>query len=232
MPSHMAGHWNFQGKVDGYVSKAVGMFLIPIISLFFYVLFLLIPKIDPLKENIAEFQHYLDGFMLQFTTFLLYIYGLTIFWNLGFRFNMGQFLAPAFGSLMFYTGILIQNAKMNWSVGIRTPWTMSSKDVWERTHKIGGKMFKINGIVCLLGIFYPEAALMFILAPIMLAVLFIVLYSYIIYNQEQKTKLNTNRVAPVTNAPTIIPKTVSEKQEEKRTKFTKQKSLKKKNKKN
>ncbi len=136
MPGNIASHWNAQGEVDGYMSKFWGLFLMPIISLVLFLLFLFIPRIDPLKVNIEKFRKYFDYFMIIFFAFLFYLYLLTIVWNLGARFNMIQFLSPAFGVLFFYCGIMIENAKRNWFIGIRTPWTLSNEEVWNKTHNI------------------------------------------------------------------------------------------------
>ncbi len=95
MPDEMASHWNSQGEVDGYISRFWGVFLMPIISFGVLILFQLIPRIDPLKENIERFRKYFDGFILILVVFLLYIYLLSILWNLGWRFNMTRAVVPS-----------------------------------------------------------------------------------------------------------------------------------------
>jgi len=186
MPDKMASHWNTKGEVDGYMSKFWGLFLMPIILLGLFLLFILIPKIDPLKENIAKFRKYFDGFIVLITLFLFYIYLLTIAWNLGKRFNMGQMMMPALGMLFYYCGILTENAKRNWFIGIKTPWTLSSERVWDKTHKIGGKLFKAAGLIAFLGIFFPNYAFYFILVPALLVAFYTIIYSYFEYQKETK----------------------------------------------
>ena len=186
MPEKLASHWNAQGQVDGYTSKFWGLFLMPIISVGMLLLFILIPRIDPLKSNIQQFRKYFDGFVVLIMVFLFYLYLLTIFWNSGYTFNMITFLSPAFAILFYYSGILIENAKRNWFIGIRTPWTMSSDKVWEKTHKIGGKLFKIAGVVTLLAIFFETDAIFFIVVPVIIISIYTVLYSYLEYQKEMK----------------------------------------------
>lgn len=185
MPEKIASHWNAQGEVDGYMPKFWGLFLMPFISIILLLLFILIPRIDPLKANIEEFRKYYDGFVVLVILFLFYLYLLTIFWNTGTRFNMIHFLAPAFGVLFYYCGILMEKAKRNWFIGIRTPWTLSSERVWDRTHKTGGKLFKIAGIIALLGIFFERFAILFILAPVILVAVYTIAYSYFEYQKER-----------------------------------------------
>lgn len=184
MPEKMASHWDRKGQVDGYMSRFWGLFLMPLISIGMFSLFILIPKIDPLKENIKKFRRYFDWFILLIIIFLFYLYLLTISWNLDFRFDFIRFLMPAFGLLFYYAGILIENAKRNWFVGVRTPWTLSNEKVWNKTHQIGGKLFKIAGVVTFLGILFPAYAIFFAIFPIISVSLYLIIYSYFEYQKE------------------------------------------------
>ncbi len=184
MPDRVASHWNVQGEVDGYMSKFWGLFLMPIVSIGLLLLFILIPKIDPLKENIEKFRKYFDDFMVLMIVFLFYIYVLTLVWNVGLRFDMGQAIIPAIGSLFYYVGILLTNTKRNWFIGIKTPWTLSSDRVWEETHKVGGKLFKLAGIITILGLFFLKWLLWFVVVPVILFAVCTFIYSYFVYQKE------------------------------------------------
>jgi len=184
MPDKMASHWNIQGEVDAYISRFWGLFLIPITSIGLLALFVLIPKIDPLKENIERFRKYFDGFIVLIMIFLFYIYLLTVFWNIGIRFNMAQLMMPALGILFYYCGILVENAKRNWFIGIRTPWTLSNEKVWDKTHRIGGKLFKVTGIIAFLGIFFPKYAIFFVIIPVISVAVYTIIYSYFEYQKQ------------------------------------------------
>lgn len=188
MPELLASHWNIKGQVNGYLPKFWGLFLMPAISTFLLLLFVLIPKIDPLKENIAKFRRYFDTFVLLIIIFLFYLYLLTIFGNLNFRFNLVQLLVPALGILFFYTGILVENAKRNWFIGIRTPWTLSSDQVWEKTHQLGGKLFKAAGVIAFLGVFFQNLAIYFVLVPAVGVSLYMIVFSYFEFQKEARGK--------------------------------------------
>lgn len=185
VPEQMASHWNVKNEVDSYISKFWGLFLMPIISVVMLVLFLLIPKLDPLKKNIERFRNYFDGFILLMILYLFYIHSLTLFWNMGARFNMGQAMMPAMGVLFYYIGVLLENSKRNWFIGIRTPWTLSSEKVWDKTHKVGGKLFKVSGIVALFGVIFPENGIWLILVPVSITVIYTLVYSYFEYKKEE-----------------------------------------------
>jgi len=186
MPDMVASHWNINGEVDDYMPKGWGTFLMPIVSIFMLLLFMVIPRIDPLKANIEKFRKYFDGFIILIVLFLFYIYILSISWSIGLRFDMGRLMTPAMGLLFYYCGILIENAKRNWFIGIRTPWTLSSDSVWEKTHKIGAKLFKASGVIALLGIAFPQHAFYFVIFPVLFSAIYTMLYSYLEYQKEAK----------------------------------------------
>jgi len=69
--------------------------------------------------------------------FFVYLYGLTIRRNLGHPFEMSSALLPALALLFFYIGVMLRHTKKNRFVGIRTPWTLSSDSIWDKTHHLG-----------------------------------------------------------------------------------------------
>jgi len=186
LPDELASHWNAHGKVDGYMPKAFALFIMPAVSIFTFLLFMAIPRIDPLKQNIAKFRKYFDVFVFVVILFLFYLHLLTITWNLGFTFNIVQALLPAFAGLFFYVGVLLEKSKRNWFIGLRTPWTLSSDKIWDKTHKLGGKLFKAFSIVALLGILIPNYAFYFILVAIFAVTIYLVVYSYFEFKKEHK----------------------------------------------
>ncbi len=187
LPETIASHWSATGEVNGYMSKFWGVFLMPIISAAMLLLLVVVPRIDPKKENIEKFRKYFDRFILLIFLFLLYIYGLTLWWNLGGRFNMSVFLIPAFAILLYFIGSLVSNAKMNYSIGIRTPWTLANERVWQKTHAIGGKLFKGAAFLSLLGIFFPNFSIWFVLIPVLFVTIVTVVYSYLEYRRQEKS---------------------------------------------
>jgi len=186
MPEHMASHWNAQGNVDDYMSRFWGVFLMPFVLVGLALLFIAIPRIDPLKKNIEGFRKYYDGFIIIFFIFMILVYVQTILWNLGTEISLNLIVPILMGLLFFYIGILLENAKRNWFIGIRTPWTLSSEKVWNKTHKLGSKMFKIAGIIVLIGFLFQKYIIYFTMIPIFFVALYLVVYSYVEYQKEKK----------------------------------------------
>lgn len=188
VPDQMASHWSSKGEVNGYMSKFWGLFLLPFILLGLYFIFIIIPKIDPLRENIEKFRKQYNILIFLILLFLFYVYLLTLFWNIGMIFNMNLVLSPAIGIFFYCIGSLIENIKMNWFIGIRTPWTLSSENVWRKTHKLGGRLFKISGIIILFGIFFKEYMVLFTMIPAIASSVYSIIYSYLEYRKEKYQK--------------------------------------------
>jgi uncharacterized membrane protein len=188
LPERMASHWNTRGEVDGYISKFWGMFLLPFILLGITLLFIAVPRIDPLKANIEQFRSYYDGFITLLLIFMLVIHVQLILWNIGIKISPNITVPVGLGILFFYIGILFEKAKRNWFIGIRTPWTLSSEQVWDKTHQIGGRLFKIAGIISLLGILSRDHALFFVIVPVIVIAVYLVIYSYLAFQKEMKGK--------------------------------------------
>jgi len=188
MPDMMASHWNYRGEVDGYMPRFWGIFFLPALSVFLVALFFLIPKIDPLRANVEKFRKDFDIFVLMFEIFFFYLYLLTISWSLGARFDMTAAMLPAMGILFYSVGAMISKARRNFFIGIRTPWTLSSDKVWDKTHALGGRLFKGVGVVTFLGFLAPAYAIFFIFVPIVSISIYLTVYSYLEFDKEKKKK--------------------------------------------
>lgn len=150
LPERVASHWNAQGIVDNYSSRFMGAFFLPLLLLGIFILFKILPKIDP-RKNISKFIGLYNSFITVFIIYMTYVHTLTLYYNLGHHFNFVRAILPSLAFLFYYIGYIMPSLKPNWFIGIRTPWTLSSNFVWEKTHLLGGKLYKASGIICLLG---------------------------------------------------------------------------------
>lgn len=188
LPDQMASHWNANDQVDGFMPKFWGVFLMPLVILGMLGLFLTIPSIDPLKTNIAEFRGAFNLFILLISAFMLYVHGLTLAWSLGYQtFKMSAAMLPFLGVLFFFIGYMLKQAKRNFFIGIRTPWTLSSDTVWNKTHQLGSVLFMASGGLAIIGSFLSgETAFWLFFIPLMTSVAVLFIYSYILYRNETR----------------------------------------------
>lgn len=188
LPEQMASHWNANDQVDGYMPKFWGVFLMPLVTLGMFALFIVFPNVDPLKANIVTFRGAFNLFILLIVAFMLYIHGLTLAWSLGYQsFKMSAAMLPFLGILFIFIGYLLRQAKRNFFIGIRTPWTLSSDTVWDKTHQLGSILFMVSGALAIAGSFLGGmAAFWLLLVPLMGSTLFLVIYSYVLYRNETR----------------------------------------------
>ncbi len=183
LPDRMATHWNASGNADGTMAKPWGAFLMPALTAGLLALLAVLPNIDPLRENVATFRDHYDLFVVLFVAFMLYVHALVILWNLGYRFDVTTVLAPAIGALFYFIGTLMNRVERNWFVGVRTPWTLSDDEVWDRTHTRAGPLFKLAGLVAALGVAVPEYAVYLMVVPAVAIAIYLTIYSYVQYRR-------------------------------------------------
>jgi uncharacterized membrane protein len=189
MPERVAIHWGMSGDADGYGSRFLGLFLIPIFSVLFLPFMLALPRLDP-SGGIERFRGGFDWFVFGFMAYMAYVYGLSVAWNLGWRFSFMRMLAQAVGLLFVGIGVLLRGARLNWFMGIRTPWTLMSEEVWDRTHEVGSRLFLVSGGLAALGALTDGwLALALIVAPVMVSAVYLVYFS-----QREYQRLVVGRV--------------------------------------
>ena len=186
LPSRLVTHWNAAGEPDGTTPKAIALWLLPGLTALLLVLLAALPRVDPLGENVAAFRPYYDWFVVVFAgcTFVLHA-GIVAF-NLGYVFDFTLLVLGAVAVLFYCVGVLLAHAERNWFVGIRTPWTLSSEEVWNRTHALGGRLFKLTALLALVGLLFGDYAVYFLLVPALLTAVVTVVYSYYLYERVER----------------------------------------------
>ena len=186
LPDELVVNWDSAGEPSGTMPATQAIALVPGLMAGLLVLFAVIPRIDPLSENIAAFRPEYDWFVVVMTAFLFGIHAGVLLFNLGYEFPFIQALIPGFALVFYYAGIVLEKAERNWFVGIRTPWTLSSDQVWQQTHQLGAKLFKLTALCALVGLLFGEYAIYFLLVPALGTALVTVVYSYYCYERLEE----------------------------------------------
>ena len=184
VPDQLPSHWNAQGQVDGYTSKPLAVFLFLGLIMAFYVLLMFLPRFDPFKKNYQQFAGAYYWLRLMMTGFLVALYIIFLLAASGHLSNIPKATISLIALLFVGMGFLMPKIKRNYFIGIRTPWTLQSDEVWAKTHKLGGWCFVIAGALCFLTIWLEAwfSSLMFI-AIILVAALLPIIYSYVAYKK-------------------------------------------------
>ncbi len=186
-PERVPTHWNYQGEIDSYSNKTFGAFFFPALILGIYLLFLALPYLDPKKARYEQFSKVYHIFKGIFVLFMTAIYFFASFSALGYQIPIGTIIPAALGILFLIMGNYLGKIKPNWFMGIRTPWTLSNEEVWNKTHRLGGKLFMLMGLGMLLGPFLPNDIFWKIFIFSIFVVAFIpIIYSYFLYRKVEK----------------------------------------------
>jgi uncharacterized membrane protein len=183
LPDQLVTNWGAGGEPQGTMDKTLALALMPLLTAGLLGLFAVIPRIDPLRENIVSFRRYYDWFVVIITGYLGLVHAGIIAFNLGHEFPFISLVLSGTAILLYYTGVLVTEADRNWFVGIRTPWTLSSDEVWDQTHRLGGRLFKLTAIITVVGLPFGEYAIYFLVVPVLLTTAITFVYSYYLYER-------------------------------------------------
>lgn len=182
LPAQVPSHWDEHGRVDGYMSRLWAAWF-PVLGVFAMVfLTWVLPVISPNRFRIGPFVHIFNGLMLVIQGFLLVLGISMLLVGAGYAVPIPMLSMLGMGALLVILGNYMGKLQRNFFIGIRTPWTIASEGTWERTHRLGGRLFVLAGLVVLVGT--PLGMpLSVVIAVILVAGLFPALYSYLIYRR-------------------------------------------------
>ena len=185
VPERIAVHWNLRGEADGFAGKAVGLLLLPAIGSGVYALLLVLPRFDPGRANYENFAgvYYLIRFCI--ASYLAALYGVMLLMALGYRVDMDAVVGVALGALFIVLGNFTGKIRPNWFVGVRTPWTLSSKLSWTKTHRLAGWLFILMGVLAIVwGLVQTPWMFGAMLAIDVTCPLLLVVFSYVVYRHD------------------------------------------------
>ena len=188
LPEQVPLHYNLKGEVDRYGDKSE-LIMIPILlPLLIYLIFLAVPYIDP-KKQIQKMGNKYDTLKLILTTFMSALALFIIYTAKNQTLTNPNIIFLILGLLYLIFGNYFKTIKANYFIGIRTPWTLESESIWKETHKLGGKVWFVGGllvIVCSL-LLNKEINAKVFLGITIIIVLIPIVYSYLLYRKEKKT---------------------------------------------
>ncbi|MDF9298374.1 MULTISPECIES: SdpI family protein [Geobacillus] len=189
LPDQVAIHWNAAGEADGFSNKWVGAFLPPLLMTGLLIFMSALPKFDPKKANYSRFQKSYRIVNAALACFFLLLHIVTLAYNLGFPVDVGLLVPIGVGALLIVLGNYMPKIKPNYFIGIRTPWTLESEAVWNKTHRLGGKVFIAMGMLSMLTAFWRgEMQFVLLIVIIIFGNLYIIVQSFLYEQQEQRKR--------------------------------------------
>lgn len=185
LPPQLPVHWDLQGHANGYMSRFWGAAFPALTILALAMVTALLPLISPRRFGITPFMSAYGIVMLSVQGAALVVGLCTLLDGAGYALPMPTIAMLSVGVLLMVIGNYMGKLRRNFFIGIRTPWTLASDAVWERTHRLGGWLFMLAGVVIVIGVL-AGAPLGFSLSAIAVAVLIPCVYSFRIYRRLAK----------------------------------------------
>ncbi|APX99397.1 SdpI family protein [Lacinutrix venerupis] len=188
LPEQVPIHWNANGEIDGWGSKATLLIIPFILPVLIYVILSLVPKIDP-KQKIEATSKKFYNIKLLLTLFMSVLALFILYSSKSQSFTNPNIIIMLIGLLYVILGNYMKTIKTNYFIGIRTPWTLENDIVWKKTHKLAGKYWFIGGLlVILLGfILEPKPNMVSFIIITTIITIIPVVYSYVIFKQLKQT---------------------------------------------
>lgn len=182
LPDPVPTHFDLSGTPNGYTAKPMGAFILPLILAGLGLLLSVLPKISPRGYLMESFGRVFEIISIS-TLVILFIIGVVaLLQALGWRPPIDRIVFPLIGALLIILGNFMGKLHRNFFVGIRTPWTLASEEVWLRTHRLGGPLFVVAGLILMVGAFFG-AGFSLIVIVVAIAAIVPVVYSYVIYRR-------------------------------------------------
>lgn len=180
LPEMMPIHWGVNGMPDRYAQKSIACVALPAILLTVNCFLFIFLDNDPKKYNFSK------G-MRRFAILIIPVVSnvctaLTITAGLGTKVDVEIVISMLVGLIFIVIGMYLPECKQNYTIGIKCPWTLNSEENWNRTHKLGGHIFVLAGVIILIGGFVGVLELATGIA-IALIVVVPFMYSFLLYKK-------------------------------------------------
>lgn len=184
LPETVATHWGFGGVANGFSSKLFAVLGLPLFLVAIHWLCAWATGFDP---KIKEHNPKMVNLVLWICPCISILCGFIIYYSaLGKKLNIDLIMMLTMGIMFIIIGNYLPKCKQSYTIGIKLPWTLESEENWNKTHRLGGRVWVVCGVVLIFAAFLPTAVIPYIIIPVLIiSVLIPIIYSYLIY---KKTK--------------------------------------------
>lgn len=185
LPELMTTHWGADGVADGYMSRGLAVFALPLFLLAMHWLCLWITSRD--RKN-REQNPKVFGITFWICPIIsLFANGIMYAVSFGYTLHIGTVMFLLLGLFFAVIGNYLPKCKQNFTIGIKVKWALANEENWNATHRLGGKMWVIGGLVIMAGAFLPQELAIWALFPVFLVMILVpILYSCFYYKKQVK----------------------------------------------
>ena len=168
LPEMVATHFNFKNEPNGWSSKTFAVFCLPCVMAALDAVCIIGLSLDPKsKRQAAAMQRLMLWFIPALSCVLM---PTMLLMALGWEIDLGFYITLFMGILFIVIGNYLPKSRQNYTMGIKLPWTLNDEDNWNYTHRIGGFVWVIGGIVIVACALLGVPVVMFPVVIVMVAV--------------------------------------------------------------
>jgi uncharacterized membrane protein len=155
------------------------------VALGVWLLIRFLPRFDPGRANYANFIGAWATLQVAIMTLLTTVYGVVQAAARGRAIEVRTVMPLALGALFVVLGNLLGKLRPNWFFGIRTPWTLSSAESWNRTHRAGGWVFVGLGLLTMAtAVVAPGQSILVMVGLVLVSSIGLAVYSYAVWRRD------------------------------------------------
>lgn len=190
MPDRVPMHWDIHGDVDSWGSKSTLFTFDPGVMAGVMVLFAVLPWLSPKRFEIDSFRSTYLYMMVVFVAVLAYIHCVVLTAAFTSRIDVSRAVEGSVCLLIALLGNVMGKVRRNFYIGIRTPWTIASERVWNKTHRLAAKTSFVAGLLGLVLVLL-HAPFWVPIACVLAGPIIAAIYSLVYYKQlEHRGELN------------------------------------------
>ena len=179
--------WGADGQPDGFADKLTGLLLLPLVTAGVAALLAVVPSVEPRRTNLERSVKTYTATWIGVVLLLGGIHVLAVAVALGASFDLTRLVMVGAGALFVVIGNYLPKARPNFLMGVRTPWTLTSDRSWAATHRLGGRLFVVLGLVMIgLGLVDIGGVLLVgvLVAGVLGLVVVLFAYSYVVWRSD------------------------------------------------
>jgi len=179
----IATHFDAAGHIDGYMPRDMALTFGPAFALVLVLIMLwVIPAIMPKKGSLERSSEAYGAVVVVLALFLGFVHFGLIARALHYPIDIPRWALAGIGLLFIVIGNYLPKTRYNYVMGIRSPWTLSSEEVWDRTHRLAGPLHVLLGLAVLADAIvapFPQAYIFMIGAAVAVTIICLI-YAYIV----------------------------------------------------
>ena len=181
LPDTMATHFGSDNMPNGWSSKTFAVIGLPLFLLLLHWFSVGVTLNDPKKKNIGKMMFTVVFWIIPIVS--IFANGATLLYALGWKVNIGLVISIIVGFVFILLGNYLSKNRQNYTVGIKLPWTLSSEENWDKTHRMASKLWVVGGILIIANGFIRNTILLLFVLIILIVVP--TAYSFFLYRKQK-----------------------------------------------